>query len=71
MKVIPKSYQFVPAGSYRHKQDSIWVNYQHPSGCAATAPLFYIQRPKWIKDDKSWERIVKSIRLDLSAEEIS
>lgn len=33
-------------------------------GCT-TSPIVYLQRPKWIKDDAAWERIVKSIRLDL------
>lgn len=28
-------------------------------------PLIYLQRPKWIKDDKAWETIVKSVKLDL------
>ncbi len=29
------------------------------------APLFYLQRPKWIKDDADWSRIVRSIELRL------
>lgn len=31
------------------------------------APILYIRRPKWIKDDGVWEQIVQSIRLDLPA----
>lgn len=29
------------------------------------APLVYLQRPKWIKDDTVWDKIVKGIRLEL------
>lgn len=28
-------------------------------------PLVYFQRPKWIKDDACWDKIVQSIRLQL------
>jgi hypothetical protein len=31
----------------------------------STAPLVYLTRPKWIKDDASWERIVTSIKVGL------
>ena len=39
----------------------------HVLGCSGNkcAPLFYIQRPKWIKDDVVWEKICKSIKLEL------
>ena len=29
------------------------------------SPLVYLQRPKWIKDDDCWDKIVNSIRLNL------
>ena len=29
------------------------------------APLIYLQRPKWIKDDECWEKIVQSVRITL------
>lgn len=28
-------------------------------------PLVYLQRPKWIKDDDCWQKIVDSVRLQL------
>lgn len=28
-------------------------------------PLIYLRRPVWIKSDAKWEKMVKSIRLDL------
>ena len=33
-----------------------------------TAPLFCMQRPKWIKDDACWEKIVTSVKLNLPSE---
>lgn len=36
------------------------------------APLIYLQRPKWIKNDVCWEKIVQSVRITLpQGEEIS
>jgi len=32
---------------------------------SVTSPLIYLQRPKWIKDDAAWLKIVESIRLEL------
>lgn len=29
------------------------------------APLVYLQRPKWIKDDAIWKKIVGSVQLQL------
>lgn len=29
------------------------------------ATLVYLQRPKWIKDDEVWKKIVDSIKLEL------
>ena len=43
------------------KQYAIWVG----DGSTRIAPLVYLQRPKWIKDDKVWEHVVQSIRLEL------
>jgi len=42
------------------KQSAVW-------GCEGNTswPLFYMQRPKWIKDDKAWAQIVDSVRLAL------
>lgn len=34
----------------------------------STSPLVYLTRPKWIKDDASWEKIVNSIKLSLPAD---
>jgi len=34
----------------------------------SASPLAYLTRPKWIKDDASWEKIVNSIKLDLPSE---
>lgn len=28
-------------------------------------PLIYFRRPKWIKDDECWDKIVKSVRINL------
>ena len=28
-------------------------------------PLVYLQRPKWIKDDAAWKKIVESVQLRL------
>lgn len=32
-----------------------------------SAPLVYLQRPKWIVDDKDWEIIVNSVTMNLPA----
>lgn len=42
------------------RQYAIWA-----TEGSTTSPIVYLQRPKWITDDAAWERIVKSIRLDL------
>jgi len=42
------------------KQHAIWIY----EGCV-TAPLIYLQRPKWIKDDSVWEQIIQSVFLSL------
>ena len=40
------------------KQHAIWGRDGN-----ACAPLVYLQRPKWIKDDAVWEQLVNSIQL--------
>jgi hypothetical protein len=30
-----------------------------------SSPLMYLTRPKWIKDDAAWERIVASVGVSL------
>jgi hypothetical protein len=47
------------------KQSAIWV-----TEGGRTAPLIYLQRPKWIKDDDVWEKIVESVSIDLPMMEI-
>jgi len=42
------------------KQCAIWGG-----DGAQHMPLVYLQRPKWIKCDLAWERIVESIRLTM------
>lgn len=48
------------------KQSAVWITEGNVS-----APLFYIARPKWIKDDEAWKEIVKSIKIDLRRDEIN
>lgn len=43
------------------KQSSEWAT----DGSNGVWPLVYLQRPKWIKDDAAWARIVASVRLEL------
>lgn len=47
------------------KQWAIWGNIG-----TATFPLIYFQRPKYIKNDESWELIVKSVQLDISLKDL-
>lgn len=42
------------------KQQAVWGH----SGVRA-CPLIFLQRPKWIKDDSVWQKIVDSVKLDL------
>lgn len=44
------------------KQWSIWGSDLDKN---SVSPLIYLQRPKWIKDDEVWEKIVLSIKLEL------
>ena len=49
------------------KQDAIWAM---DADSNATAPLIYLQRPKWITDDHCWNDILSelSLRLPLNFE---
>lgn len=44
------------------KQHAIWALEDDAS---SVWPVVYLQRPKWLKDDVAWEKICKSIRLDI------
>ena len=44
------------------KQHAIWGTEGNQS-----YPLVFLQRPKWIKDDVLWDKIVAGIRLDMPA----
>lgn len=43
------------------KQSAVWARGED----GAHSPLIYLQRPKWIKDDAAWNRIVASVRVNL------
>ena len=43
------------------KQHAIWVSGED----APTSPLVFLQRPKWIKDDAAWAKIIESVQLRL------
>lgn len=45
------------------KQHAVWIKNENSSN--SFFPLIYLQRPKWLKDDVAWEKICKSIRLDI------
>lgn len=44
------------------KRPSLWA---HFSDVNSIAPLMYLLRPKWIKSDAVWDKILDSIRLEL------
>jgi len=44
------------------KQYAVWG---HDADNNSISPLFYIQRPKWIKDDMVWEQITKAVKVEL------
>ena len=46
------------------KQYAIWVRGEEPG----LVPLVFLQRPKWIKDDTAWRKIVESVQLRLPKE---
>ena len=56
---------YVPSGPMQglNKQHCIYGRGAKPDN--VYTPLVYFQRPKWIKDDACWEKIVSSIRLQL------
>lgn len=42
------------------RRPAIWA------GCSnRESPIVYLQRPKWIKSDESWDLILRSIRIEL------
>jgi len=43
------------------KQSAVWAS----EGRGGWYPLFFLQRPKWIKSDSAWKKIVESVRMDL------
>ena len=43
------------------KQSAVWMN----DDSGSCAPLIYLQRPKWIKDDAVWETVTKAVRINL------
>ena len=43
------------------KQSAVWAS----DGNSGLYPLVFLQRPKWIKNDEAWAKIVASVRLDL------
>lgn len=47
------------------KQWTLLVRNKKESGLF---PLVYFQRPKWIKDDACWKKIVESIHFNLPRE---
>lgn len=61
-----KSYSVCPPVKGITKQWAVWLNYNK----ASTTPLIYLQRPKYIKDDAVWEKIVESVRLEINPEHL-
>lgn len=57
-----ESYSIAAPAKGLSKQHVILAN----EGCNGL-PLIYLQRPKWIKDNEQWLKIVKSIKLELPA----
>jgi hypothetical protein len=44
------------------KRDALWVTDKKGT---ITAPVIYFQRPKWVKDDAVWRRLLASIEIKL------
>lgn len=44
-----------------YKQHAVWGSGEG----AACSPLVFLQRPKWIKDDAVWRKIVDAVSLNL------
>jgi hypothetical protein len=42
------------------KSHGLWIS----EGNGMT-PLIYFQKPKWVKDEEMWRRIVASVRIEL------
>ena len=60
MKMKIESYSVDAPISGICKQYGVWAQEGN-----AVAPLIYFQRPKWIKDDAAWKKLVESVRLGL------
>lgn len=43
------------------RQSAIWAS----DGKCGVYPIAYIRRPKWIKSDAAWEKIIAAIKLEL------
>lgn len=56
----PDHIEICPPISGICKQHAIWAGEGN-----GMCPLVYLQRPKWIKSDEAWEKIVDGIRLSL------
>ena len=64
MKVTDYGLDSPCEGSY--KRDCVILARDSTQG--GYSPLIYLQRPKWIKDDAAWLKIVNSVRLKLPKE---
>ena len=42
------------------KSSAVWARQG-----GAIFPLIYLQRPKWIKNDEAWKKVVESVRIAL------
>lgn len=56
----PTSYEINEGITGLCKSSAVWVSEGN-----GYAPLFYIKRPKWVKDDKAWKAILSSIKIEL------
>lgn len=56
----PTTYEVSTGINGMCKSPAVWV----PEG-NDYASLFYIERPKWIKDDYAWSAILSSIKIEL------
>lgn len=43
------------------KSQALWGEFE-----TYQSPLIYFKRPKWIKDDQCWARLLESIRLEVN-----
>lgn len=44
------------------KSDALWVTDKRGN---ITAPLIYFRRPKWVRDDDVWRKVLASITVQL------